>query len=199
VSSARRWRAGSVHRERKKWRVTPQGGKACSICRDGLCNALILNARLAATGCGPPIPEENFVAIAALRSTMSRLRWAHACGCVLVRWAVTVRRAVRQDASGNRRERSSGPLVPVHTGTSRPRNFFPQNLAVADLSSKATLGCVNFAIAHRFWLSENSENHTARSGCATKMRSESAPEMGRAAGGGFRPLVGHGQNQERCC
>ena len=35
--------------------------------------------------------------------------------------------------------------------------------------------------------------------CATKIRSESTPEMGRAAGGGFRPLVGHGQTQERCC
>src|SRR5579864_1123464 len=65
---------GTVHRERKKWRVIPQGEKACSICRDGRCNALIRSARHAATGCGPPTPEVNFAAIVALRSTMSRLR-----------------------------------------------------------------------------------------------------------------------------
>jgi hypothetical protein len=60
--------------ERKNWRVIPQGEKACSICRDGQCNALIRSARLAATGCVPPTPEENCAAIVALRSTMSRLR-----------------------------------------------------------------------------------------------------------------------------
>jgi hypothetical protein len=32
--------------------------------------------------------------------------------------------------------------------------------------------------------------------CASKIHSESTLEMGRAAGGGFRPLVGHGQIQE---
>jgi hypothetical protein len=50
------------------------GGKACSICRDGLCNALIRNARLAATGCVQPTPEESSAAIAALHSATFRHR-----------------------------------------------------------------------------------------------------------------------------
>ena len=104
-------RAENVHRKRKKSRVIPEGEKACSICRDGQCNASIRSARLAATGCGRLIPEENSAAIATLRSTMSRRRSAHACGCVPARWAVTVHRAARRDDSANRRERSSGPLV----------------------------------------------------------------------------------------
>src|ERR1700690_3817467 len=97
-----------VLRERKKSRVIPEGEKACSICRDGLCSALIRSARLAVTGCGQPIPEENSAAIAALRSAMFRLRWARACGCAPVRWAVTVRRAARQDDCANRGGRLSG-------------------------------------------------------------------------------------------
>jgi hypothetical protein len=69
--SAGFWSGGP---ERKKWRVNPEGEKECSICRDGLCNALIRSVRLAATGCGPPTPEENSAAIAALRSAMFHRR-----------------------------------------------------------------------------------------------------------------------------
>ena len=88
-----------------------RGGKTCSICRDGLCNASIRSARLAATGCALPIPEENSAAIAALRSAMFRHRWAHACGCVPARWVVTVHRAARRAGNGNRSKLVSGPLV----------------------------------------------------------------------------------------
>jgi hypothetical protein len=105
-----------------------RGGEACSICRDGLCSASIRNVRRAATGCVQPTPEENAAAIAALRSTMFRLRWAHACGCVPVRWAVTARRAVHPDGSGSRRERVSGPLVPVTPGRAVPATTFPKKV-----------------------------------------------------------------------
>ena len=79
---------------------------------------------------------------------MSRLRWAHACGCVLAHWAVTVPRAVRPDGRGNRRERSSGPLVPsaAADGTSRPRKPFRHKSAVRNSSSTATIGCAVFSI-----------------------------------------------------
>jgi len=111
-----------------------QRGKTCSICRDGLCSASIRSARLAATGCGLSTPEENSAAIAALRSTMFRHRWAHACGCVPARWEVTVHRAARLCDSVSRRERLSGPLVPSATadGTSRSRR-----LRVAQASAAA--------------------------------------------------------------
>ena len=88
-----------------------RGGKACSICRDGLCNALIRSARLAATGCGRLTLEGSSAAIAALRSAMFRRRSAHACGCVPARWAVIVHQAARRDDSVNRCERPPGPLV----------------------------------------------------------------------------------------
>jgi hypothetical protein len=99
-----------------------RGGKTCSICRVGPFNALIRSARRAATGCGPTIPEENSAAIAALRSTMFRHRSAHACGCVPARWEVTVHRAARRRDRGSRRERLSGPLVPVTPGRAVPAN-----------------------------------------------------------------------------
>jgi len=97
-----------------------RGGKACSICRDGLCSALIRSAPLAATGCGHPTPVENFAAIAALRSAMFRLRWARACGCARVHWVVTVHRAARRGDCANRRGRPSGPLVPATPGRAVP-------------------------------------------------------------------------------
>ena len=76
-----------------------QREETCSICLVGQCNALIRNAKHAATGCGPPMPEENSAATVIYRFTMCRRRWARACGCVLARWAVTVRCGVPQDAS----------------------------------------------------------------------------------------------------
>jgi len=99
------------------------GEKTCSICRDGPFNALIRSARLAATGCGQPIPEENSAATVIRRFTMCRRRSARACGCVLARWAVTVHRAVRPDARGSRLVRSTGLARPDPIGTSRPRKF----------------------------------------------------------------------------
>lgn len=97
------------------------GGKACCICRDGQCNASIRSARLAVTGCAYPTPLENSAAIAALPSIMFRLRLAHACGCAPARSVVTVRRAVRQDDSDNRRGRTPGLLV-RHGGRAVPAN-----------------------------------------------------------------------------
>ena len=58
---------------------------------------------------------------------MFRRRSAHACGCVPARWVVTVHRAARQDDSGSRRERSSGPLVPVTPGRAVPASLFLTN------------------------------------------------------------------------
>ena len=110
----------NVFRDRKKSRVIPEGGKACSICRDGPCSASIRSARRAATGCGPPTPEGSSAAIAALRSTMFRLRWARAFGCVPVRWEVTVHRAAHRDDNANRPKRPSGPLVPATPGRAVP-------------------------------------------------------------------------------
>ena len=111
--------------DRKKSRVVPEGGKACSICLDGLCNALIRNARLAAIGCGRATPEENSAATVMRRSTMCRHRWAHACGCVPARWEVTVRWAVNQDVHGNRHRREIGPARPglVWQGRAVPARF----------------------------------------------------------------------------
>jgi hypothetical protein len=83
-------------------------GNACSICRDGPCNALIRSAQLAATGCAQLTPEESCAVTAAPRSAMFRRRSAHACGCVLARSVVTVHRAARQDDCASRGERSSG-------------------------------------------------------------------------------------------
>jgi hypothetical protein len=103
-----------------KKRVLSEGEKACSICRDGQCSASIRSARLADTGCERPTPGENSAAIAALRSTMFRLRWARACGCVPVRWVVTVHRAARRDDNANRPKRLSGPLVPATPGRAVP-------------------------------------------------------------------------------
>jgi hypothetical protein len=117
---------GWVHRKREKWRVIPEGEKACSICRDGLCNALIRSARLAATGCGRLTPEESSAAIAALRSAMFRHQSAHACGCVPARWVVTVHQAARRDDSGNRSERPSGRSS-ASADEPSPRIFHSEN------------------------------------------------------------------------
>ena len=181
VRGARFWRAGNVHRERKKSRVIPEGEKACSICRDGLCNALTRSARLAATGCAQATPEGNSAAIAALRSVTFRRPSAHACGCVPARWAVTVHRAARQDDSGNHRERSSGPLVPVPPGRAVPA------------SSTANLGCAVFAISNHQRIPDDLKTWTAMSGCPTKTCSELRPEMGRAAGRGAGRSWGMGK------
>lgn len=99
------------------------GGKACSICLDGPCNVLIRSARHAATGCELPMQGENCAAIAALRSAMSRLRWAHACGCVHVRWGVTVR-TVHPAGNGSLRERSQGRSSRFRRDEQSPP-FFP--------------------------------------------------------------------------
>lgn len=99
-------------------------GKQCSICRAGLCNASIRNAPREATGCARAIPLENFAATVARRCTTYRLRWPRACGCVLARWAVTVRRAAPPGAPGNRSSRAFGPARPDDSvGASRPRLF----------------------------------------------------------------------------
>jgi hypothetical protein len=101
-----------------------RGKKACSICRVGQCNALIRSARLVATGCGRPTPEESCAAIAPLRFTMCRRRWGRACGCVPARWAAIVRRAGRPDVSGNCRDRPRGPARPVPPGRAVPAILF---------------------------------------------------------------------------
>jgi hypothetical protein len=163
---------GTVHWERKKSRVIPEGEKACSICRDGLCSALTRSARLAATGCVQVTPEENSAAIAALRFAMFRHQSAHACGCVPARWVVTVHRAARQDDSGNQRERSSGPPAPVPPGRAVPA------------SSTATHGCAVFATSSQPRIPDDPKARTARSSCPSKTCSELTPEMGRAAGRG---------------
>ena len=98
-----------------------KGGRTCSICRAGLCNASIRNARLAATGCGRAIPEENFAATVVRRFTMCRRRWAHACGCVPAPWADTVRWGVRQDVRDSRVRVEIGLARPGFAGTSCPR------------------------------------------------------------------------------
>jgi hypothetical protein len=103
-----------------KDRVIPGGGTACSICRDGLCNASIRNVPLAAIGCGQPTPGESSAAIAALRSATFRRRSAHACGCVPARWGIIVHRAARQGGTGSLHEQVSGPLVPVTPGRAVP-------------------------------------------------------------------------------
>jgi hypothetical protein len=103
-----------------KVRVISRGGKACSICRDGLCNASIRNVPLAATGCGQPTPEESSAAIAALRSATFHRPSAHACGCVPARWEIIVHRAARQGGTGSLHEQVSGPLVPVTPGRAVP-------------------------------------------------------------------------------
>jgi hypothetical protein len=84
------------------WSSREHGGESCSICRAGLCNASIRNARLAAIGCGRAIPEENSAATVVRRFTMCRRRWARACGCVPARWADTVRWGVHRDVLGSR-------------------------------------------------------------------------------------------------
>ena len=61
---------------RKRVRVVPEGGETCSICRVGLCSALIRNAWPAATGCVPAIPEANFAATVTHHSATYRRRWA---------------------------------------------------------------------------------------------------------------------------
>ena len=114
----------AVQRERKKQRLIPEGEKECSTCLDGLYSASTRSAPLVATGCGCPTPRGNSAAIAALRSTTFRLRSGHACGCVPARLAVTVRRVVRLDDPGNRRERSSGALAPAQSGRAVPANSF---------------------------------------------------------------------------
>ena len=101
-----------------------RGGETCSICRDGLFNASIRNARHVATGCVQPTPDQRSAAIAALRCAMFRHRSARACACVHVRSVVIVRRAARQDDSGSCRERLSGPLVPVTPGRAVPAITF---------------------------------------------------------------------------
>jgi hypothetical protein len=110
-----------------------RGRIECSICRDGPCSASIRSARPVATGCGRLTPEGTSAATAARRFATFRPRSARACECARVRWAAIVRRAVRPGGQGNPTSarmgdparRSSGLLVPVHAGTSRPRLFFP--------------------------------------------------------------------------
>src|ERR1019366_3658082 len=70
----------------------------------------------------------NSAATVVRRSAMYRRRWAHACGCVPARWAVTVRWAVHQDVRGNRCRREIGPPRPGLAGTSRPRKNSSRSL-----------------------------------------------------------------------
>ena len=108
-----------------------RGRIECSICRDGPCSASIRSARPAATGCGRLTPEGTSAATAARRFATFRPRSARACECARARWAAIVHRAARPDGQGNPTSarmgdpgrRSSGLLVPVHAGTSRPRRF----------------------------------------------------------------------------
>jgi hypothetical protein len=136
--------------DRKKSRVVPEGGKACSICRAGLCNALIRNARLAAIGCGRATPEVNSAATVVRRSTMCRRRWAHAFGCVPARWEVTVRWAVNQDVHGNRHRREIGPVCPglVWQGRAVPARF---PCAHFGLSSKKVAASFRTAMHGGLW------------------------------------------------
>ena len=127
-----------------------RGGKACSICRAGPCNALIRNARLAAIGCGRATPEENSAATVMRRSTMCRRRWAHAFGCVPARWEVTVRWAVNQDVHGNRHRREIGPVCPglVWQGRAVPARF---PCAHFGLSSKKVAASFRTAMHGGLW------------------------------------------------
>ena len=101
-----------------------EGGKACSICLAGLCNALIRSARLAAIGCARARPEGNSAATVARRSIMCRPRSARACGCVPAHSAATVLRDARQDVRGSRQHRAPlGPARPDAIGASRPRSL----------------------------------------------------------------------------
>ena len=138
-----------------------RGGETCNICRDGLCSVLTRSARHAATGCVQPTPDQRSAAIAAPRCAMFRHRSARACACVHVRSVVIVRRAARQDGSGSRRERLSGPLVPVTPGRAVPAITFLKNFVSAvparsverhskweEFSSTGTPACAVFAIVH---------------------------------------------------
>src|ERR1700692_1485619 len=60
-----------------------------------------------------------------------------------------------------------------------------------------TLGCVNSAIAENIRLRVSSKNRTAKSGCATEIRCELTPEMGRAAGGGAGRSWGVGKFKKK--
>ncbi len=132
-----------------------KGRTACSICPDGLCSALIRSARLAANGCGRRTPEENFAAIANLRFATFRRRSAHACGCVRGRSAVTAHQAAHQDGPGSLRlprsrrgKGSSGPLVPVPAGTSRPRGMGFNVSPVVPAPMKVTQGLLRGLPSH---------------------------------------------------
>jgi hypothetical protein len=56
---------------------------------------------------------------------------------------------------------------------------------------------VNFAIAENISLRVSSKNRTAKSGCATEIRCEWTPEMGRAAGGGAGRSWGVGKFKKK--
>jgi hypothetical protein len=106
---------------------------------------------------------------------------AHACGCVPARWVVTVHRVARQDDSGNRRERSSGPLVPIPAGRAVPA------------CSTATPACAVFGTSSHPRIPDNLKTRTATSGYPSKTCSELTPEMGRAAGRGAGRSWGMGK------
>jgi len=148
----------TVSHERKKRRLIPEEEKACSICRDGPSSALIRSALLVAIGCGHPTPMENSAAIAALRSATFRLRLGHACGCVPARLAVTVRRVVRPDDTGNRRERPSGALAPTESGRAVPANSFLKQHMALFTSSDFGRGCCSSPLQRRGFAVDHEEN-----------------------------------------